>query len=119
MLTENQLGKLRSQIVLGSLYTNDYENTMGICPLNAQEFFDSYIEYCWDCIEEEDLDIQDLSEWGLYDNVENMYGWYEYYEDDPLPFDKVYAWMSENRIDFTVELYNNYCNQKDVILEEN
>ena len=43
-LTKEQLWKLRKEIVLGSLYIDDYKNSFGINPENVCDFFNSFIE---------------------------------------------------------------------------
>ena len=45
-LTNEQLIKLRKEIVLNSLFISDYENSFGIDPHNVCDFFDSYLEEC-------------------------------------------------------------------------
>ena len=71
-LTKEQLWKLRQEIVLGSLYTHDYDNSFGIDPSSVRNFFDSFIE---------DSQVDDFGkpidrEVEEYDNAEDLYDYY-------------------------------------------
>ena len=71
-LTKEQLWKLRQEIVLGSLYTHDYDNSFGIDPSAVRNFFDSFIE---------DSQVDDFGksidrEVEEYDNAEDLYNYY-------------------------------------------
>ena len=71
-LTKEQLWKLRQEIVLGSLYTHDYDNSFGIDPSAVCSFFDSFIE---------DSQVDDFGksidrEVEEYDNAEDLYNYY-------------------------------------------
>ena len=84
-MTKTNLWNLRTEISLGSLYTSDYENTFRILPIIVQNFFDGYIEYLWELAEEnnkKDMDFEDLVE--IYDNADNLEGWYYCFDEDPL-----------------------------------
>ena len=43
-LTEEEVKKLERQIVMGSLYTADYENTFGVNPSEVASYADGYLE---------------------------------------------------------------------------
>lgn len=43
-LTEEEVEKLRKQIVMGSLYVADYENTFGVNPNEVCSYADGYLE---------------------------------------------------------------------------
>ena len=71
-LTKEQLWKLRQEVVLGSLYTHDYDNSFGIDPSAVCSFFDSFIE---------DSQVDDFGkpidrEVEEYDNAEDLYDYY-------------------------------------------
>ena len=71
-LTKEQLWKLRQEIVLGSVYTHDYDNSFGIDPSAVCFFFDSFIE---------DSQVDDFGkpndrEVEEYDNAEDLYDYY-------------------------------------------
>lgn len=86
MLTKEQLWNLRQQIVLCSLYYSDYENDMGIDSHNCHDFFDGYAEYLGNRMEgdgHKEKEFFDLLD--KYDTLDNLYDWYGYFEDDPLP----------------------------------
>ena len=86
-LTKSELQQLRNEIVLGSLYLNDYENSLGIDPDAVYMCFESFLDYCWEEAEEIGIaadDIQDI--YDKYDNIEDIYTYYAYmYDEDPLP----------------------------------
>lgn len=54
-LTQEQLWKLRRQIVLGSLYYSDYINTFGIDRHLVCDFFDSFLSYVAELMQEDPL----------------------------------------------------------------
>ena len=85
-MSKRNLWALRTEITLGSLYTSDYENSFQILPRMVQDFFDGYIEYLWELAEEKNnknIDFEDLVE--IYDNADNLEGWYYCFDEDPLP----------------------------------
>ena len=43
-LTEKEVEKLQEQIVMGSLYVSDYENTFGVNPNEVCSYADGYLE---------------------------------------------------------------------------
>lgn len=43
-LTEKEVEKLRGQVVMGSLYTADYENTFGVNPSEVANYAEGYLE---------------------------------------------------------------------------
>lgn len=58
---EDKIKQLREEIVLGSLFTDDYKNSFGIDPHIVQDFFDGYSGYLWWLIEEDHPDSGDMS----------------------------------------------------------
>ena len=103
MLDKNQLEKLRKEIVLGSVYVNDYENSLNICPKNVCDFFDGYLEELMYRMQEGWNGIGDDDFWKYvdeYDTIDCLEEYYDMFEEDPLPYDKTYAYMRENRIEW-------------------
>ena len=43
-LTEKEVEKLQGQVVMGSLYTEDYENTFGVNPSEVANYAEGYLE---------------------------------------------------------------------------
>ena len=85
MWTKNKLWKLRQEIALGSLYTRDYDNSFGVNERACQDFFDSYLDWLAEEMQEEGISDSDFwDELDNYDNAENLYEWYMMYEDEPL-----------------------------------
>lgn len=94
-LTKTQLKKLREQITLNSLFTNDYTNSFDIPPRQVQDFFDSWLDYCATTpLDDDDNTLDDLKLshneyynklFELANNIDNLYTYYVYmYEEDPL-----------------------------------
>ena len=81
-LTKEQLWKLRQEIVLGSLYTHDYDNSFGIDPSAVCNFFDSFIEDS----QVDDYGRPNNRKTEEYDNAEDLYNYYRSCEN---PFGEV------------------------------
>ena len=71
-LTKEQLWKLRQEIVLGSLYINDYKNSFGIDPQAVRNFFDSFIEDA----QQDDEGNYNNRKTEEFDNAEELYNYY-------------------------------------------
>ena len=71
-LTKDQLWELREEIVLGSLYINDYENSFGIDPRGVCNFFDSFIE---DAQQDDEGNFNDRKT-EEFDNADELYDYY-------------------------------------------
>ena len=81
-LTKEQLWKLRQEIVLGSLYTHDYDNSFGIDPSAVSNFFDSFIEDA----QMDDYGKPNNRKTEEYDNAEDLYNYYKSCEN---PFGEI------------------------------
>ena len=81
-LTKEQLWKLRQEIVLGSLYTSDYNNSFGIDPSAVYGFFDGFIEDA----QMDDYGKPNDRETEEYDNAEDLYNYYRSCEN---PFGEI------------------------------
>lgn len=90
-LTKEQLWKLRQEIVLGSIYVNDYENSFGIEPIDVCNFFDSFIEDA-EHDDEGNASGRDIKD---YDNAEELYNYYSSCEN---PFGEIEE-VKENSYD--------------------
>lgn len=71
-LTKEQLWKLRQEIVLGSLYTDDYKNSFNINPENVAAFFDSFIEDA----QRDDEGNYNERKTDEFDNPDDLYNYY-------------------------------------------
>lgn len=71
--TDDELIQLREDIVLGSLFTNDYKNRFDIDEKLIQDFFDGFIDYLDEAqsFPEEDDDFSDNG-----DNITMLSKWY-------------------------------------------
>ena len=106
MLTKNQLKKLRSEIVLNSLFLKDYSNSLFIKEKTACDFFNSYIEYLYELSDEntqEKLDFYDILD--RFDNIKNLWDYYFIFEDDPLLQDDFIA-IKHLSNSFGIVIYN-------------
>ena len=91
-LTKEQLWKLRQEIVLGSLYTHDYDNSFGIDPSAVYNFFDSFIEDS----QVDDYGRPNNRKTEEYDNAEDLYNYYRSCEN---PFGEVDSMNEDAAID--------------------
>lgn len=96
-LTKEQLWKLRQEIVLGSLYTHDYDNSFGIDPSAVYNFFDSFIEDA----QMDDYGKPNNRKTEEYDNAEDLYSYYKSCEN---PFGEVYNMNEDAAIDNNPDL---------------
>lgn len=86
MLTKAELQQLRNQIVLNSLYINDYENDMGFDPKDVCSFFEGYVDYLSEGIS--DRGIKNPNDYIdallAHDTIDNLYNWYLCFTTEPL-----------------------------------
>ena len=76
-MTEEQLWNLRKEVVAGSLYYSDYENSYDIDTKICCDFFDGYLDYLGELMEEAGIADEDFWEKiDAFDNSENLYNWY-------------------------------------------
>lgn len=88
-MNKAQLRKLRQEIVLNSLFLNDYENSFGIDKDKVYAFFDSFVEDICEQYEEQHK-TKHYTIWEVfaeYDNIDTLWEWYGCYEEDPLPIE--------------------------------
>ena len=95
MLSKKQFYSLRSQIVLNSLFVNDYKNNLYIKPQTVLNFFDSAIEYIDEDFKENnghEIDIHDIK-------ISMLYDYYKYLDFDALPYDDYTAYLNFTALD--------------------
>lgn len=72
-MTKEELGELRKEIVLNSLFSKAYENSFDISAEKVQAFFDGFVEDSWEQAsalgKEEDWDK-------IFDNPDSIYDYY-------------------------------------------
>lgn len=78
--TKEDLQQLRNEITLNSLNTSDYDNSFGILPKSAQEFFEGYIDYLVE-LAEEGGQYDDIDAAFELDTIENLVVWFNCYDD--------------------------------------
>lgn len=82
--SDEDIVKLRKEIKLGSLYTDDYENSFDIDPRDVRYFFDGYCDYLGELMEDDGISDNDY--WDHideYDTDKNLIEWY-YIADAPF-----------------------------------
>ena len=87
-MSNEQLWELRQEIVLGSLYLADYENSFGIDRDKVCTFFDGFLSYVEELMKEDIVDFDDAKFFDYlpsYDKPEYLAEWYGMFEEDPLP----------------------------------
>lgn len=85
-LDDNGVLALRKQITLGSVFVADYRNTLGVDENNACAFFDGFVSYIEELAEEDGFSYEDVFDlYRRYDTDENLLGWFNCYDQNPLP----------------------------------
>ena len=77
-LTAIELWELRKEIILNSLYVADYSNSFGFSAKDVSYFFDGYVEYIYELMEEDNADDSQFRD---YDNINNLWEWFNCYDD--------------------------------------
>jgi hypothetical protein len=77
-LTKAELWAIRNEIVLGSMFITDYANTFGYNPKDLSYFFEGYVDYLYELMEEDGAEDKDFEK---YDNEDNLLSWFYCYDD--------------------------------------
>lgn len=72
-LTSAELWQLRNEIMLNSLFVADYTNSFGFNARDVSDFFDGYVEYIYEMMNEDKATDDQFRE---YDNEYNLYNWF-------------------------------------------
>lgn len=97
MLTKRQLKQLRNEIVLNSLFYKDYSNSLYIKEKTACDFFDGYVEYLLEIAQENNIKTDSILDIiYLYDNINNLWNYYNLIEGDALPRDNYIAYKNDS-----------------------
>ena len=77
-LGKTQLKRLRSDIILNSLFIDDYKNRYEIDPHIVCDFFDGYMSYLGELEQEKyGKELEDIEDfYKEFDNIENLWDWY-------------------------------------------
>ena len=102
LLTKDELQKLRNEIVIGSIYLSDYDNSFGIENKYVMDLFDGYVEDTWEKILEYRNDYfadkSELSDEELFkseiENIDSMYDYYISVENNQV----VKSSLTENKM---------------------
>ena len=74
---EEKLWKLRKEVLLGSLYYDDYENSFGIPVKVCCNFFDGFIEWCFIVESEYENGLNKFEDiYNKYDNVNELWDYF-------------------------------------------
>ena len=81
-LTSAELWAIRNKVVVNSVFLADYENQYGISEVSLCNFFDGYYNFIWELAEEEHgKNLNHNFVFDEYDTEENLYNWYNCYEE--------------------------------------
>ena len=84
-LTTEVILDLRKQIVLNSIYLRDYENDYNFDPKEVITFFDGYLDYIGEIMEEDGISDEEFWErLPDYDNEKYLLGWYDCFDENPF-----------------------------------
>ena len=76
---------LRKQISLNSLFFSDYENSYGIDSHQVCNFFDGFIDYISELMDEDDVSDEDFfKNLDKYDTTDNLLEWYGCFDENPF-----------------------------------
>lgn len=80
MRTINQLRltKLRKEIILGSIFYNDYKNSLNIDEKIVCNFFDGYLDYLTDTYMDDYMNMDYYDFLKKYDNIDTLLYYFEY-----------------------------------------
>lgn len=79
-----KLWKLRKEIVLGSMYYSDYENSFGIPEKVCCDFFDGFIDLCFIMESENKNGLTELED--IYKKYDNAVALWDYFYSMEYPF---------------------------------
>ena len=87
-LTNEVILDLRKQIVLNSLYLDDYENDYGFNTDQVCTFFDGFLSFIGEMMAEDGISDKDFFErLPDYDTKENLIAWYDCFNENPFDID--------------------------------
>ena len=76
---------LRKQIYLNSLFFSDYENSYGIDSHQVCNFFDGFIDYISELMDEDGMSDEDFfNNLDKYDTTDNLLDWYGCFDENPF-----------------------------------
>ena len=80
--TREDLWRLREEVCLNSLYLADYCNSFGIDAHSCCNFFDGFVSFIEDLMEEDGVTSEewDKTFWS-YDTIDNLERWYNCHDD--------------------------------------
>ena len=82
--TMGKLWKLRKEIVLGSMYYSDYENSFGIPEKACCDFFDGFVEWCFIIESEKENGLTEYED--IYKKYDNAVELWDYFYGMEYPF---------------------------------
>ena len=80
-MTKATLWELRQEIVLNSLYTADFNNSFGYTAHSVQNFFDGYMSYLEELMNEDGVSDDDVfNVLSKYDTIDNLWLWWNMFD---------------------------------------
>lgn len=89
--SKEDLWKLRCEVSVNSLYYSDYQNSFGLDTHSVYDFFDSWLSYMQNEMEEDrhkDAGDKFFDYFDQYDNADFLWSWFMCYED--------FSWVKYN-----------------------
>ena len=84
-ISEKELIKLREEIPVGSLFIADYRNSFDLDPRAVCDFFDSYLDYLEELMNDDGIKDDDFwKRFPEYDNDDNLIAWLYCFDECPL-----------------------------------
>ena len=81
-LTKEELVELRKEIILNSLFVDDYENSFGFDANHIATFFEGYVSYLEELANEDGFKYHTAFElFEKYESDENLWSWFNCYDD--------------------------------------
>ena len=75
-LHQDDLWKLRTEVVFGSMFISDYRNTFGFSPASVQQFFEGYEQHLIELVKEDGYKSVTAELIDRYDNADQLFDYY-------------------------------------------
>lgn len=74
---KEKLWELRKEIILGSMYYSDYDNSFNIPRRTCFSFFDGFVEYCFIIENENENGLTEYDDiYNKYDNADELWNYF-------------------------------------------
>lgn len=85
-IKKEALIQLRKEITLGGMNIHHFTNSFNIDPTQVSIFFDGYMDYLYELMEEQGFDTPEQCNkvWDNFDNDTNLIAWYNCHDEEPF-----------------------------------